>query len=257
MSAAPACCRYLTARLADVPDSLAWLSRRERETLDRLHVPKRRQDWLLGRLVAKRAVAAWLGPADRPPPPSAIEILAAADGAPEAYVATVAAPLAISISHGAGRALCAVVPRGMAVGCDLEHVEPRDEGLVEDFFSEDEVAIVRSRDGRARDLLVTLVWSAKESALKLLREGLRLDTRSARVALDESPVSTGEWAPLAVRCDDRGEAITGWWRTSGDEVLTVVTGAPVAPPLALSATDGLDAGRRIHEDATVVMPNWR
>ena len=84
MSAAPACCRYLTARLADVPDSLAWLSRRERETLDRLHVPKRRQDWLLGRLVAKRAVAAWLGPADRPPPPSAIEILAAADGAPEA-----------------------------------------------------------------------------------------------------------------------------------------------------------------------------
>lgn len=257
MSVPAACCRYLTVRLADVPDSLAWLSLRERETLDRLHVAKRRQDWLLGRWAAKRAVAASLGASDRPLPLRAIEILAAPDGAPEAYVATVAAPLAISISHSAGRALCAVVPRGMTVGCDLEHVETRDEGLVDDFFSADEIATVRRSEGHARDLLVTLLWSAKESALKLLREGLRLDTRSARVAVGEAPASAGAWTPLAVRCDDRGDTVTGWWRTSGDEVLTVVTGAPVAPPLALSATDGCDAERVIPDGPPVSYPTWR
>lgn len=233
MSVAPACCRYLTARLADLPDSLSWLSLRERETLDRLHVAKRRQDWLLGRWAAKRAVAASLGSPDRQLPLRAIEILAAPDGAPEAYVATVAAPLDISISHSAGRALCALVPRGVAVGCDVEHVEPRDEGLVEDFFAPDEVATVHRREGRARDLLVALVWSAKESALKLLREGLRLDTRSARVDVDDAGAGGEDWRSLTIRCDGRADAVTGWWRRSGDDVLTVVTGAPGAPPLEI------------------------
>lgn len=229
MTAPRACCRYLTARREDVPPSLAWLSPREREVLDRLHVPKRRQDWILGRWTAKRAIAAQLALADRPPLRS-IEILAAADGAPEVFVGAVSAPWSISISHSAGRALCAVVPRGVAVGCDVEHVEPRDERMVEDFFAADEIATVRAREGRARDLVVALVWSAKESALKLLREGLRRDTRSARVEIGDAPADAGVWTSLCVRCDGRSDSVTGWWRTAGDLVLTVVTGAPAAPP---------------------------
>lgn len=250
-------CSYLTARLDEVPGALDWLSLRERETLDRLHVVKRRQDWLLGRWTAKQAVGAWLRPVDRPAQLRAIEILAAPDGAPEVYVATVAAPVAISISHSAGHALCTVVPRGMAVGCDLEHVEPRDDGLVEDFFSADEAAGVRRLDGRARDLLVTLLWSAKESALKLLREGLRLDTRSARVSVDGTPVPADVWAPLSVLCEDRCGTVTGWWRTSGDEVLTVLTGEPVAAPLALSPADGYGVERIVAADPTVRCHTWR
>jgi 4'-phosphopantetheinyl transferase len=233
VSTAPPSCRYLTARLEDVPSSLDWLSPREQETVERLHVAKRRHDWLLGRWTAKQAVAALLVPTARPPELRMIEILAAPDGAPEVFVGTVSAPWSISISHSAGRALCAVVPRGVAVGCDVEHVAPRDERMVEDFFAPDEVATVRRCDGRARDLLVTLVWSAKESALKLLREGLRLDTRSARVDLDDAPASTEAWTPLTVRCTDRADAMRGWWRTAADDVLTVVTGMPGAPPLEI------------------------
>lgn len=226
-----ASCRYLTSRMDDVPPSLAWLSRREQETFERLHVPKRRQDWLLGRWTAKQAVAAELARSDRAPwPLTSIEILAAPDGAPEVFVGAVSAPCAISLSHSAGRGLCAVVPRGVPVGCDVEHVEPRSEGLVADFFAPEEIETVHRREGRARDLLVALMWSAKESALKLLREGLRADTRSARVALGDATGATREWAPLTVRCDGCADAVTGWWRTSGDEVLTVVTGAPGAPP---------------------------
>lgn len=252
MNGAPAACRYLTARLDDVPRSLAWLapgegaalawlSSRERAALDRLHVAKRRQDWLLGRWTAKQAVAAVLAATDGARPPlRAIEILAAPDGAPEVFVGTVASPCAISISHRAGRALCAVVPRGVAVGCDVEHVEPRDEALVDDFFAPDEAATVRRREGRARDLLVALVWSAKESALKLLREGLRLDTRSARVEVGEASLAGEDWRSLSVRCDGLADVVTGWWRTSGDDVLTVVTGAPGAPPEEITVAE---AGR--------------
>lgn len=236
MSVVAAPCRYLTAHVAEVPDALAWLSPRERETLDRLRVAKRRQDWLLGRWVAKRAVRSCLAPEVRPPL-GAIEILAAPDGVPEVYLATVAAPLAISISHGAGRALCAVVPRGMGIGCDLEHVETRDDGLVEDFFAPDEAVTVRRRDGRARDLLTTLMWSAKESALKLLREGLRLDTRSARVEVAEVDAGGERWSALSVHCAGRAGAMAGWWRLSGDDVLTVVTGAPGPPPLEIVVTE--------------------
>lgn len=237
MSGAPASCRYLTARLSDVPCALSWLSPREQETLERLHVPKRRQDWLLGRWAAKRLVAALLAPADRPPPPlRSIEVLAAPDGAPEVFVGTVSAPWSISISHSAGRALCAVVPRGEAVGCDVEHVEPRDERMVEDFFAPEEVATVRAREGAARDLLVALVWSAKESALKLLREGLRLDTRSAHVDLGGDTASVGRWTSLRVRCEGRCDVVTGWWLTADDEVLTVVTGAPGGPPQEIVAS---------------------
>lgn len=232
-------CRYLTARTDEVPQSLAWLSRRERGVLDGLHVPKRRADWLLGRWAAKQAVAAVLGRPDRAPLPLAsIEVLAAPDGAPEVFVGAVSAPCAISISHSVGRALCAVVPRGVAVGCDVEHVEPRADGLVEDFFAPEEVETVRRREGRARDLLVALVWSAKESALKLLREGLRLDTRSAHVDLGDATGAMTEWAPLLVRCDGRADDVTGWWCTSGDEVLTVVTGTPGAAPQEIITTGG-------------------
>jgi 4'-phosphopantetheinyl transferase len=227
----------LTARIEDVPDALDWLSPRERATLETLRIAKRRQDWLLGRWAAKQALAASLARRDETPPLRAIEILAAPDGAPEVYVAAVAAPFAISISHSGGRALCAVVPRTVAVGCDVERVEPRDDRLVEDFFLPDEVAAVRRHEGRARDVMVTLVWSAKESALKLLREGLRRDTRSAYVAIGDPPVAVTRWAPLAVRCEGRLGSVSGWWRRSGDAVLTVVTGIPVAPPLEIEARD--------------------
>src|SRR5215210_7466555 len=94
---------WLTSSPAELPAGEDWLSAAERAVLGGLRIEKRRADWRLGRWTAKRAVAAWLEvPARR------VEIVAAADGAPEAWLDGTPAPVSVSLSHRAGRALAAV-----------------------------------------------------------------------------------------------------------------------------------------------------
>ncbi|HXM58121.1 MAG TPA: 4'-phosphopantetheinyl transferase superfamily protein [Candidatus Dormibacteraeota bacterium] len=204
---------------AEVPDGDEWLSAPERETLAGLRFPGRRRDWRLGRWVAKRAVGAVLseGPA---------EVRAAADGAPEVLVAGRPAPVAISISHRAGLGAGLAAAGGSAAGCDLELVEPHPPALAKDFFTPAELALVDRAGPEGRDLAVALVWSAKESALKALRQGLRLDTREVEV---ECWGAGPGWRPLRVRHGTRG--FDGWWRLlPSGHVLTVVTDPPSGPP---------------------------
>jgi 4'-phosphopantetheinyl transferase len=60
-------------------------------------------------------------------------------------------------------------------------VEARSPAFVEDYFSADEQALIADISLPERSLLLALLWSAKESALKALRVGLRLDTRCMSV----------------------------------------------------------------------------
>lgn len=230
-------CHYLTQVDGDLPADLEWLSARERDVLSRLHVAGRRRDWLLGRWTAKRAIASRRVCGAKALPLALVEILAAPDGAPEVFIGSVAAPYRISISHRAGRAMCAVTARDNAIGCDLELVEPHDDALAEDFFTADELAVVRQATGIERDRLVAVLWSAKESALKLLREGLRLDTRAAEVVLEEQPDGDA-WAALVVECPEQRCLLPGWWRRMDDVVLTIVSAAASEPPLALLVAAG-------------------
>jgi 4'-phosphopantetheinyl transferase len=214
---------------AEVPAGDGWLSTSERETLAALRFPARRLDWRLGRWVAKRAVARLLGPVP-------VEVRAAADGAPEVLLAGRPAPVAISISHREGLGACLAAVAGHAGGCDLELVEPRSPALARDFFTASELALVDRAGPDGRDLAVALVWSAKESALKALREGLRLDTREVEVQvavpLREAGSRMGWWHPLRVL--HGALAFDGWWRElPSGHVLTVVIDPPWAwpPPL--------------------------
>lgn len=170
----------------------------EAERLAQLVVLKRRQDWLLGRWTAKQLLQRHLHittgqviTLDR------LVILAAADGAPDPFLAhtgdsLVPLPLSLSISHSHGHGLAALLPqpvtgqgagapvggRRPVLGCDLELIEPRELNFVHDFFTPGELAAVQALPpGPDRDTLITVIWSAKEAALKALREGLRLDTR--------------------------------------------------------------------------------
>lgn len=54
----------LVQQLEDVPADNHWLSARELAALDKLNIPKRRDDWRLGRWTAKRVAAHCLGPGD-------------------------------------------------------------------------------------------------------------------------------------------------------------------------------------------------
>jgi 4'-phosphopantetheinyl transferase len=207
---------WLTRSLADVPDDDEWLGARERATLAGLRMAKRRADWRLGRWTAKAALAAWLDAA-----PARIEVLAAADGAPEAWLDGTRAPVSISLSHRAGRALAAVADAPTVVGCDLEALEPRSDAFVREWLAPEE----RDLPGGAN-----LPWTAKEAAAKVRRAGLRLDVRRAVARLASGDGVAG-WRPLVVDWTREGLTTPGWWRVEPGWVM-VVAAAPAAPPPA-------------------------
>ncbi|HEX2087258.1 MAG TPA: hypothetical protein VHF89_16365 [Solirubrobacteraceae bacterium] len=158
--------RWATASLHDVPAGDGWLGPRERAVLAALDGERRRADWRLGRWAAKRLL--------RDP---GVEILPAADGAPEAWRGDDRLPLAVSIAHRRGRALAASAER--AVGCDLEPLrEDRD----------------------------VVPFVAFEAAAKALRRGL---LGGARPAVEVGAGSFG------VRWPDGARVAGAWWSEAG------------------------------------------
>jgi len=229
---------WVHASAAAVPAGDDWLGPREREVLGGLHVPKRRDDWRLGRFVAKHAVAA-----RAELPWTDIEVLAAPDGAPEAWHGTCRVPWMLSFSHRAGWGGVAVVPAPTKVGCDLELIEPRSDVFVSEWLAPSEQALVHTAaDPAARALMANLVWTGKEAAAKVLRQGLRLEVRQAEVSLPEGAdeeaaaglSSRGSWRPIVVHCRNERIRYEGWWWVGDGLVLTVLTDpASTDPPQRL------------------------
>jgi 4'-phosphopantetheinyl transferase len=220
--------RWLTCDRGDVPDELDWLAPDERDRIEAFRFAPRRGDFLLGRWTAKCLLAAVLPGASL----AAIAIRAAADGAPEAVLDGERLPFSVSLSHRAGRALAAVGDAGAALGADLELVEPRSALLVADFFTADEAAAVAACPPSGRDRAIALIWSAKESALKARRTGLREDPRHVRVEADgiaAAPDADGAWRALRIAVDG-APGLAGWWRDDAGYVLTLAGGALAAGP---------------------------
>ncbi len=211
---------YLLRRLSQVPDDNDWLTTAERRWFTDRRSAKRVADWRLGRWTAKAAVGAFLERRGQPVPRD-LEILAAADGAPEAFAGGSALPISLSLSHSHGRALAAVAAVATALGCDIERVEPRSDAFVAGYLTPAERAALAADDEPRRDLLVNLVWSAKESALKALRQGLRADTRSLQVTVTRP---TGRrWQRLEVAGESARPALEGRWMELEGFVVTVVS----------------------------------
>ena len=220
---------WLEQTVADVPAEDYWLSAGEAGRLCGMRFPKRRADWKLGRWTAKRALAVyWNLPADLRSL-ARLEIRSAASGAPEAFLGDGPAPVTISISHRAGRAACAIARPEAALGCDLEIVEPRCDAFAADYFTVEEQELLAQASPADRFQLLALLWSAKESALKALRVGLRLDTRSVAVnnVAGQFP-GDGDWHPLCVHYN--GHGFHGWWRQTGNLVRTMVAAPAPATP---------------------------
>ncbi|HTX39741.1 MAG TPA: 4'-phosphopantetheinyl transferase superfamily protein [Bryobacteraceae bacterium] len=231
---------WLEQSVDDVPLEDWWLSGNERTRLAGLRFPKRRADWRLGRWTAKCALAAYLEPAGECAPLAEWELRPGPLGAPEAFFHQRPMALAISLSHSHGRALCAVAPPGAEIGCDLEAVEPRSAAFLADYFTVEERLLADRAPPANRDRLVTLLWSAKESALKALGCGLRLDTRSVHgVPTGFGAAPAGQWRALSVATG--ATTYGGWWREARHIVRTVVAEPPPLRLLALRADPALAA----------------
>jgi 4'-phosphopantetheinyl transferase len=208
------------------------LSDAEQARLATLKTNKRRCDWLLGRWTAKHLVLRYVEQQ------TGLRLLLAAltigtdpDGAPRLiadspyHLLPAIANLQLSISHSGDRALCALL-EGAHIGADIERIEPRDWQFVEDYFTADEILQVRLAPAEQCEAVITAIWSAKEAALKALRLGLSVDTRSIVCSI-AGPDRARDWGNVAFAFDRRllpfgtTPALTGWWRQTDDFVLTV------------------------------------
>jgi 4'-phosphopantetheinyl transferase len=229
--------------MADVPADNAWLSPREAAWVARMRFPKRRSEFRLGRWTAKRALALHLGRGHSADELRAIEIDRAPDGAPRPLVDGRAAAAYVTMTDRADHAVCLLGPPGLSLGCDLELVERRSDAFVADFLTPAEQRLVAAA-GAERDLVANLVWCGKESALKVLRTGLRRDTRSVEVSFPDGGSLDG-WAPMSVRATE-GAVFPGWWQRFGAFILTVCSASPFAPPRSLVDPPGLASALPSH-----------
>jgi len=237
---------WLTQSAHEVPDSDEWLSEEERSVLARMRFPKRRHDWRLGRWTAKLAICAYRS--GKTTPLATFEIRAAADGAPEVFLQGGAAgDVSISISHSNDRSLCAVGPWNLAVGCDLERIEPRDDTLARDYFTPEEISFSREAPYAQRALIVNLIWSAKETALKILREGLRRDTRSIQIHPDFGGREDA-WNAWTGLCLVTSRPFYGWWRTWEGYIYTLASDQLTLAPKQLRVR-----GQNSHDRGPIIV----
>jgi 4'-phosphopantetheinyl transferase len=238
-----------------LPGGASWLTAAERDFASGRRHPKRAADFLLSRWTLKLAVAALMGWAPDHATLARIEGRNAADGAPELYIDGQPDGRAISLTDRAGRAACLIADRNdprapAAVGCDLELIEPRSDAFVRDYLTAPEREFVTAagravlaggattQDPSAIAVAANLIWSAKESALKVLRAGLRMDTRDVEVTITGLTPPPRSWAPLHVR--HSGGELTGWWRRSDPFLFTACGYGSLAAPTGIEQSSPLD-----------------
>jgi 4'-phosphopantetheinyl transferase len=228
--------RWLVQTVADHPDlsalrpPKALLTAAEAAHYATYLSPRRRRDWLLGRWTAKQVVQQHIATTDGfTPALDAFSIEYDDHGAPtitsqhpalRGACGAGCVPLALSISHSHGYALCAVAanPTGeVRLGVDIELVEPRPAGFAQEFFTPAEKATLEVAPPDLRDLLTTAMWSVKEAILKATHLGLSTDPR--RIACGMHPVRPRHWTPLRVSLDPSLHEHAGsqgalrvWWR---------------------------------------------
>ena len=235
--------RWMARGEHELPPERVWLTEAEVRRAGDLRFTKRRTEYLLRRWVCKHAVAGAAGLPGDLPSLARIEVANRPSGAP--YVRLDGQPLGldVSITDRAGWAVCVVGQDLSRVGCDLEIVEPRSAGFVTDFLTPSEQAYVAARHASERDAAANLIWSAKESALKVLHTGLRRDTRSVEVLLADG--DTTGWSGLEVRTTE-GRRFPGWWRRDGSFLVTFASEEPLPPPTLLAGSVDLTGARPVH-----------
>ena len=179
--------RWMARGEHEIPPGEAWLTPSERARAGGMRFTKRRSEYLLRRWVGKQAVAAAAGLPSDPAVLARIEVANRPTGAPSC--ASTASRRARHLAHRPRR-VGGLPGRARArsrVGCDLEIVEPRSAGFVTDFLTAAEQRYVAALPDVDRDVAANLLWSAKESALKVLQTGLRRDTRSVEVPWSTAP----------------------------------------------------------------------
>ena len=155
--------------LQQLPPADSVLSEREQAFFQTLKLPKRKTEWLGGRLALKKALSAVRGISFKE-----IEVLPQENsGKPSLFIRGEKSLLPFSTTHSNGFAVAAVAPEDKYIGIDLEKIAPRIRAWKTDFFHDTELTA-------DSDEFLTALWTQKEAVVKLLGTGLAINSYDVR-----------------------------------------------------------------------------
>ena len=177
---AAALCRVLES---GEPEINRTLSDEEALIVSAFKAPKRRRDWLAGRLAAKRLMSWVLAQDGTYLKFSEIEVLNRPSGEP--YVRLPGGltydKQVLSLSHSKAGGVAAISQPGCLVGVDLEAVELRDRAFLELMAHDEEWDSTMDSDLFEQ----TRLWTLKEAVVKLLGIGFTAAFHDVRFPLFE------------------------------------------------------------------------
>ena len=181
-----------------------FLTEWEHSYIHSLKIPKRRMDFLCGRLAGKRAVRRHLVKNDHSslntgidhPPFKDIEIRRTVTGRPAVFLKdgvskNGSSDYFVSISHTEGLSASLVSSKldCKGIGIDVEKIENRDGSLINVAFTDFEKEMLHKKfsgqSGKADELIdeeVSRLWSIKEAVMKSMGVGVNIDLKSIEVA---------------------------------------------------------------------------
>lgn len=185
----------------DEQDLTGLLSPTEQARFAALTFPKRRREWLGGRLAGKCAVLQ-LAPPPAPVALPALSIPAAANGAP--CLSCPSLPEwrlpAISLSHS-DRYAVAMAARARTCGIDLQNTTPQILRVADRFTQPAEIELLRETLPELTEMeRLTLLWTAKEA----LKKGLLSDQPAIFQGVTLQAVRRGACLTLGLRYPDDG-----------------------------------------------------
>ncbi len=159
----------------------------ERSRAERFHFQKDREHFIVARGLLRAILGRYLDVE-----PSQLRFSYSPYGKPSLARESGSGDLCFNVSHADGLALYAVT-RGRQLGVDIERVRAdlADEQVAERFFSQQELAELRTFSGSMRSQAFFNCWTRKEAYIKARGEGLSLP-------LDQFDVSLAPGGPAAL-----------------------------------------------------------
>lgn len=187
-------------------DPAHWLTGQEMAAHGAWESPKRRAEWLAGRLAAKRLVGDTFGLG-----PLAFAI--GREGVAPCVVGPGVPPVTLSLSHshGLGAATLSDGRREGSAGIDAQRIRPVHHGLCARVFTAGERGQIAARFGAEDDPAgMLLFWALKEASIKARRAAWGRPLREVEARLigeGRAVVEIAGEPPLSAAF----ERVGGWW----------------------------------------------
>lgn len=207
--------------MKDIPTDQSWLSGLELEQYQRLRFPKRQRDWLSGRYVGKSLLKS-VHFDDNSNSLNHLSIQNEPGGAPFIQYHQDRLVGSLTLSHRGSYAAAAWCDdEDVTIGIDLEVVENKTTGFIEDYFSYREAEALFVLTEEKRDVVASLLWSGKEAILKALKIGLRIDTRKLIFEIPEIQHEE-RWSRITI-LESPGELenIHLFWKSMGNMIISL------------------------------------